>query len=50
MTGEISLTGQVLPIGGQKEKILAARRENITKLIFPKGNEPDILDMGDDIK
>lgn len=41
MTGEISLTGRVLPVGGIKEKIMAARRAGITCLIFPAGNKRD---------
>lgn len=39
MTGEISLRGNVLKIGGEKEKILAAQREKISHLIFPIGNK-----------
>lgn len=45
MTGEISLRGQVLKIGGVKEKILAAKREGIIEVIFPKENEDDVLEL-----
>ncbi len=50
MTGEISLNGKVLPIGGVKEKIMAASREGVDKLIFPKLNENDIKKLPQNIK
>jgi len=42
MTGELSLVGRVLPIGGLKEKVIAARRNRIRRVIFPQGNERDL--------
>jgi ATP-dependent Lon protease len=45
MTGEVTLTGQVLPIGGLKEKALAAQRAGITMIIAPQRNEPDLDDF-----
>jgi len=50
MTGEITLRGEVLPIGGLKEKLLAAHRGGITVVIIPAENEKDLIDIPDNIK
>ena len=50
MTGEITLRGQVLKIGGLKEKLLAAHRGGITTVIIPHGNESDLKEIPDNIK
>jgi ATP-dependent Lon protease len=47
MTGELSLTGKVLPVGGIKEKVLGAKRAGITKIILPKKNEKDLREVPD---
>ena len=47
MTGEITLRGQVLPVGGIKEKILAAKRAKITDIILSEKNENDINEIND---
>ena len=50
MTGEITLRGEVLPIGGLKEKLLAAHRGNIKKILIPEQNLKDLIDIPDEIK
>ncbi|GAA2107337.1 endopeptidase La [Actinomadura alba] len=49
MTGEVSLTGRVLPIGGVKQKLLAAHRAGVTTVLIPKRNEPDLDDVPADV-
>ena len=50
MTGEITLRGQILKIGGLKEKLLAAKRGGIKNVIIPKDNQPDLQEIPDQIK
>jgi ATP-dependent Lon protease len=50
MTGEVTLRGRVLSIGGFKEKVIAAFRDNIKTVLFPEGNKKDLQDIPKDIK
>jgi ATP-dependent Lon protease len=51
MTGEITLSGRVLPVGGIKEKVLAARRAGLRQVILPRGNEKDVReDLSDELR
>ena len=50
MTGEVTLTGRVLPIGGVKQKLLAAHRAGLTEVIMPTRNEPDLDDLPAEVR
>ena len=50
MTGEITLNGRLLPVGGIKEKILASRRAGIRNVILPSKNEKDLIEVPDIVK
>jgi ATP-dependent Lon protease len=50
MTGEVSLTGRVLPIGGLKQKLLAAHRAGITTVLIPARNAPDLDDVPEKVR
>ncbi len=50
MTGEVTLQGRVLPIGGLKQKVLAAHRAGLTEVILPKRNEGDLDDVPEQVR
>jgi ATP-dependent Lon protease len=50
MTGELTLTGQVLPVGGIREKVIAARRVNIRELLLPQANQGDYEEIPEYIR
>ena len=50
MTGEVTLSGKVLPIGGLKEKVLGAARAGILEILLPKENEPELEDLPEEVR
>jgi len=50
MTGELTLTGRVYPIGGVREKLIAAKRSNLTTVLMPKANQRDYDELPDHVR
>jgi ATP-dependent Lon protease len=50
MTGKITLRGKVLPVGGIREKVLAAYRAGVKTVVLPRRNEPDLEDVSEDVR
>ena len=50
MTGEITLSGLILPVGGIKEKVLAARRAGIHQVVLPRDNEQDLRELPENVR
>jgi ATP-dependent Lon protease len=50
LTGELTLSGRILPVSGIREKVLAAQRAGVTAVVFPKANQVDITDLEDEVK
>jgi ATP-dependent Lon protease len=50
ISGELTLSGRILPVGGIKEKILAARRAGVKTVILPLQNKVDLEDLGEDVR
>ena len=50
MTGEISLSGHILPVGGLTEKLLAAKRYGLTRVIIPEENVPELKEIPEDVR
>jgi len=50
MTGEVTLRGRVLAIGGLKEKVIAAHRDGIKEVLFPRGNEKDVSEIPENVR